>query len=406
MVTLCGAILAVLGSATLTTESPERHTADWRETPDAYELVAAALPTIVPPPLRAVIEANAESIRRQAVGLCLDGERKEKGEADDRHFVRLDIDSDSTDAAARESSACGFPRERSAANRLAERRKERSVGSLPWAIEQAQHDLRQAFEAGDADAVARHAAAIVHFSTDAALPFHTTKDDRGVGLGAADWCKDKSVRVGRMHCSLRDRFEAASVARLRDRLLDEVRVSPSRFQPVDHVVDAVFDVLCESHKQLSPIAAIDRETAAELRITDPAHFSDASAAFDSIFATKAAPIVEGRIEAAALLSANVIGGAWVRAGRPTVLDRPTTGKDVPDADGRSTSTIGKPSSEDKAAQPDAKPKFAGSSNSTVFHRGDCAHLRRVRPENLVPFKTAAEAKAAGRTPCKACNPDD
>ena len=43
-------------------------------------------------------------------------------------------------------------------------------------------------------------------------------------------------------------------------------------------------------------------------------------------------------------------------------------------------------------------------NSDVFHYISCFYVARIKPENLILFKTREEAIASGRRPCKKCNP--
>lgn len=49
--------------------------------------------------------------------------------------------------------------------------------------------------------------------------------------------------------------------------------------------------------------------------------------------------------------------------------------------------------------------YVGSRNSEVYHLAGCSQAARIRAENLIGWNTAAEAEAAGRTPCKACLSD-
>jgi len=49
-------------------------------------------------------------------------------------------------------------------------------------------------------------------------------------------------------------------------------------------------------------------------------------------------------------------------------------------------------------------KYAASENSDVFHYISCFYVARIKPENLILFKTREEAIASGRRPCKKCNP--
>lgn len=56
-----------------------------------------------------------------------------------------------------------------------------------------------------------------------------------------------------------------------------------------------------------------------------------------------------------------------------------------------------PSAGTAAAPPpggDADPdvKFVGSKNSDVYHYPNCADVKKIKPENLVKYKTAPEGK--------------
>ncbi|HUT53360.1 MAG TPA: Ada metal-binding domain-containing protein [bacterium] len=56
--------------------------------------------------------------------------------------------------------------------------------------------------------------------------------------------------------------------------------------------------------------------------------------------------------------------------------------------------------------PDAagEEKYCASRSSKVFHLRTCPQAARIKPENLVRFKTREEAMAKGRKPCKLCSP--
>lgn len=49
-------------------------------------------------------------------------------------------------------------------------------------------------------------------------------------------------------------------------------------------------------------------------------------------------------------------------------------------------------------------KYAASKDSEVFHYIDCSNVARIKPENLILFKTRKEAIASGRRLCKTCKP--
>jgi methylphosphotriester-DNA--protein-cysteine methyltransferase len=49
-------------------------------------------------------------------------------------------------------------------------------------------------------------------------------------------------------------------------------------------------------------------------------------------------------------------------------------------------------------------KYVGSKNSNKYHYPDCKWAKKISPKNLLTFKTAQEALAAGYVPCKVCKP--
>ena len=49
-------------------------------------------------------------------------------------------------------------------------------------------------------------------------------------------------------------------------------------------------------------------------------------------------------------------------------------------------------------------KYVGSSKSNKYHYPNCQWALKIKPKNLVTFKTAKEAQAAGYIPCKVCKP--
>jgi methylphosphotriester-DNA--protein-cysteine methyltransferase len=49
-------------------------------------------------------------------------------------------------------------------------------------------------------------------------------------------------------------------------------------------------------------------------------------------------------------------------------------------------------------------KYVGSAKSNKYHYPTCKWALKIKPENLVTFKSAKEALAAGYIPCKVCKP--
>jgi methylphosphotriester-DNA--protein-cysteine methyltransferase len=49
-------------------------------------------------------------------------------------------------------------------------------------------------------------------------------------------------------------------------------------------------------------------------------------------------------------------------------------------------------------------KYVGSAKSNKYHYPDCKWALKIKSENLVTFKSAKQALAAGYVPCKVCKP--
>ncbi|MBS3907662.1 MAG: hypothetical protein KGZ49_11575 [Syntrophaceae bacterium] len=49
-------------------------------------------------------------------------------------------------------------------------------------------------------------------------------------------------------------------------------------------------------------------------------------------------------------------------------------------------------------------KYVGSAKSNKYHYPNCKWALKIKPENLVTFKSAKEAMAGGYVPCKVCKP--
>ena len=54
---------------------------------------------------------------------------------------------------------------------------------------------------------------------------------------------------------------------------------------------------------------------------------------------------------------------------------------------------------------DLEYRYVGSKNSDKYHLPDCTSAKRIKDENRVYFSDVWEAREAGYSPCKACNPE-
>ena len=52
----------------------------------------------------------------------------------------------------------------------------------------------------------------------------------------------------------------------------------------------------------------------------------------------------------------------------------------------------------------AEYKYVGSAKSNKYHYPSCQWALKIKPENLVTFKSAKEALETGYIPCKVCRP--
>ncbi|TAL28327.1 MAG: hypothetical protein EPN94_00515 [Nitrospirae bacterium] len=49
-------------------------------------------------------------------------------------------------------------------------------------------------------------------------------------------------------------------------------------------------------------------------------------------------------------------------------------------------------------------EFWGSKNSNKYHYPDCKWAQKIKPDNLVKFKSPEDAIKASYIPCKVCKP--
>lgn len=366
--------------------------AGFDEACDGHEIVAGQVASVLPPPLRDFLEAHLEAVREHATaGPGAASTPKPLPGKADWHYVMLDIAAGTDDAAARRAAAEKFPRDRAAAAELFRKQGRRDGGLLPWIIVGRHHNLVEAFRAGKTEAIVREAGVLLHFATDAALPFNTTADRDRTASGHIRRPTGANSGAKLVGNTARYRCQVGLLRRLRSRLEYEVRVSPDRYGPIDNPIEAVFDVLLDAHRALHTLLAIDAQIVADLGIHDTATFTAASDVYYDRLADRAAGIMESQLEAAVLLSAKLIGAAWAEAGSPS----------------RDLWIAGKPARTDQSRSADASAApFVGSRHSTVFHRAACPHAKRIKATNRVYFNTAGEAQSAGRIPCKTCSPAD
>ena len=367
------------------------------DAPDAYHIVAAAAVPVLPEAIRPFFLEHVQAGRFDAVDASAIGSAPscEKLAAEARYLM-LDVVARGGDHQARRAAAAEFPRTRPAAQNLFAAHKERSGGALPWIAGERFQALAEAFEQGDAEAVLCGAGALIGLSTDASLPFNTTYEREGAASCRLELAGNAGGRGDAIHGTLRRRFQSALIQAYRPRFEYEVRVWPQRFQPPASAVLAAFAVMLEAHEALAAIETIDRELWTELAIADANTFTASAEAYYRHLALRAGPIMETRLEEGVLLAANLIGGAWIRAGSPPMERWTRPGEPLATA----TAAPAAP-----AAEPSSTASLVGSRKSRIFHRATCPHAARIDPANLVHFASVEAALAAGRKPCKTCLPE-
>ncbi len=50
-------------------------------------------------------------------------------------------------------------------------------------------------------------------------------------------------------------------------------------------------------------------------------------------------------------------------------------------------------------------RYVASTTSNKYHRADCRYAEKIKKENRIYFSDAWEAREAGYSPCKVCNPE-
>ena len=356
------------------------------ESEDAYEVVMVAAVSSLPPPLRVYLEAHIDEVRA-GITASIESPRAPgvAGERDDQHYILLNA---SVSGAGRNAFTPAaprrFPRVRSVAERLFARRGVHHGGSLPWAVMESYDAFQNALRSGNGKRAAHRAGKLLHFATDAALPFNTIgfriADAGNPTAAARDSARAILPDDGRRH-----RYHVGLIHRLRPRLEYEVRLWPQRVRPLADPIETVFDSLFEAGLAAEELLSLERLLQAERGGGGVPLAQDEAL---QQLADRAAPILETRLEAGALLSAALMSTAWVQAGKPAlaVTVSATTEPPAPlPGDNRSS-------------------RFVGSRHSTIVHHATCQHARRIKPRNRVFFKAARDARQAGRTPCKSCDP--
>jgi hypothetical protein len=336
----------------------------------AYRVVVRAAIDAMPDALNTLLDPPSDQLARASIDPDGSKSKSEKTLSDDAHYLWLDVDSlEAVSKGGRGADVASFPREREEADAHCRKMIQTSCGSLPWSVAAHYQHLVLAFESGRPGPVLEALPPLFHLVTDAAMPLNVTSASAR-GLARRSRSAQASV-------------QAEGIDRLHARLAYEVRVWPERVTPVADPTEAVFALLIESYEAIDALRAVESNTGRSSRNRRWVSRSIATQDSDAL-----AALLEERLESGALLAARLVTSAWDQAGRPTWA---VSGLSL-------EGTVVARSSEAESTG------YAGSRDSTVFHGASCAHVARIKPENLVRFTSLDDAVRAGRKPCRSCKP--
>jgi hypothetical protein len=323
------------------------------ERPDACSIVTGAFVDVLPAELGPFFGANRVAIARRA---CDSGDRR----------------------SAAQLAGCGgrdgparIPRDAAGAEAYFAAAGLSRAEAMPWAIEREFTTLLEAFQAAESDRIIDRAGRLLRLAADAAVPMPAAvvEEEEAAGLLWASKC------LGRLH----------------GRLAFEVRVAPQRYRTIEDPLGAALAFTSDSCVALAELSLLAANPMQTERRDEGTTARPADDAFDDAALERASGLLESRLEAAALLAANLIGTAWESAGRPALRHERRAEPTEP--------------ARVNPERPSNAAAFVGSRGSTVFHRASCAHARRIKADNLVRFPSASAALSAGRSGCRACQPE-
>jgi hypothetical protein len=372
---------------------------------DAQRLIARKAVDILPQPLSAFFEAHLDTFEERVVepdaAWPHDRERSNRVQW---HRVAMDVAATEPTREARMEAARDFTRDRMAAKRLYRGFQKRGAsGELPWVIADYYEELVAAFRENDHEQIVRTAGYLTHFACDAAFPFSATADYDGKAAG--------NLHLGRLalghplyaHANVARRFEGELVRRNRSRLDELIDISEADFEPVDEPIGRARAVLLGSLAVLDDVLLADAEIIQRMQVTEGNALLERSDEYYVLLDQRCGGICRDRLIAGTAFAANLVAGAWSAAGKPTleaVVQAPAvelTSSETPKMAEASPANA-------TAGSPLPGGSIVGSSGREVFHFYNCVYAQKIAPENLVQFKSIAEALAQGRRPCKFCDP--
>lgn len=334
------------------------------------KIVSKTAINTLPKPLRSFYQDRIDRIH-EIVELWGSSDSDKPRATPESHYIYLDISASSDDWEIRLEAVQRFPHDRKQAKQLFDKHRVKNGGQLPWVILEKQQALERAFVTGESVSILYETSVLLHFIADASWPFNTTNDHVNFSCEVSRSAStEQQYRDVKSFPATSEYVQLTLTPQMLDRLAYEVRVSPVRYKRISDPTQAVFDELIQTYKTIHLL----QDAAKSIRHED-----------------KLAMIFEERLEAVALLGANLIGLAWENANKPSMITVEAAQPKIsnkPDRQSRDTTT----------------GIYVGSKHSSIFHRESCRHVKRIKPANMVRFDTLTKVQQAGRKACKTCKP--
>ncbi|MFQ5490786.1 MAG: hypothetical protein ACE5GE_08710 [Phycisphaerae bacterium] len=368
----------------------------------AQRIVVRKLPELLPAELAPLFSERQADLRERVVEPDTAWPRDKKRK--DRnlwHRVAMDVAAETESKDARMAAALRFPREKMAAKRLYGKINKRGgSGLLIWVIEDLFNQLVAAFREGAQEDIIRSSGYLVHFAVDAAFPFgatanHDGKPTENLHLGR--------VRLGRpqyAHRHVAARFGGELIRRNRGRYAESLDLSAGDYDPVDEPVSRTRSVLLASLAELDAVLQADREVVDWMEVTEGNALLERADEYYQLLDQKCGDICVERLGHGAVFAANLIGGAWTAAGKPSLQEIRGRSDGNAEVEAELTAAVNVPKNPVNSTQ----GPIIGSRHSNIYHVRGCTFGKQIAPDNLVTFKSVAEAKKDGRRACRVCKP--
>lgn len=379
----------------------------------ADRIVAAKTAAALPEPLATFYTTRLDALTERAVepgGAWMRDPGMKSREP--WHRLMLDVTApEKCTHADRMAAAASFPAKQSEAKALFRKHDAKNAGKLIWALDELVTGLSDAMRGRDEDAIIRTTGYIVHFATDAANPFHATRNQRGQETGNLIFGDCVMGDPLFAHQDVCKRIGWELVARNAERYSDSIDPRDIRFDIVEDVPFETLERMVEAIDSLEMLCDTDRSILAEMQVGDGVTMFARHDEYYELLDSACGAVAVENLRRGVRLATTLVFTAWMRAGSPESLSggTPTEAGQTQVANGseaapdRPMVDRGQPPASDKPKE--APPlDLVASKNSKVFHLSSCPHAQRISQDNMVRFGSAEEAIASGRRPCRSCKP--